>query len=225
MFGQSSILTDVPHLQIGLEHRQLPQTPNATQQRCVLARPINAGSVAGLGLERLGYSEFAEFRIMPTYALRLNEKTALGTRIEWLRWQASDHASVQTLVAGVFAQFKTSPKTTVFAAIFNPNRSPVGKIYPLRTQSWGQLSAQYQPASEVTLGIQYHWQADSERLHLGSLFQLGPDFECGLGWMSQPGRWTSGVSWKVGPWKWNASMLLGLDVPGSLALSLMYGAR
>ncbi|MBI1316805.1 hypothetical protein GC167_08120 [bacterium] len=64
----------------------------------------------------------------------------------------------------------------------------------------------------------------SERLHLGSLLRFADNFEWGLGWMSQPGCWTSGATWTYGPWKCTASALLGFGVPGSLAISLIYGA-
>lgn len=222
VFGQSTSLTECTSVELGLEHRRLPRVPDASLERFSLVVPMNRNSAWGLGIERLGNSDFSSYRFLPTYALKLSEIFDIGCRLEILRWQASDHPSRHSIAAGLFASYRSGERTTLSAAVFNPNRSPADQGGMSRTQSYARLSALYQASSATRLGAEYLLEPLGESFRFGVLYQPKTQLSIGFGWLGRPSRWTAGVGTQMGRWGLTSSVQMGWNTPTWLNIALTY---
>jgi len=216
-----SVLSDIKHLQIGLQNMSMTAIMDVQKNGAMVAVPIQKG-VLGLSIQKFGNKVYSLFSGGLAYAMNISENLKLGVYLGDKNISIQQYGSRNFIDVSLAIQGKLTDKIT----------------YGMCIQSLGRKSLEIHQANSTFLfvGIQYisskpNWRMYTEieksiispvRLKIACEYFVSPSFVFRTGWMTSSYQ----VSGGIGVWfKQKLKVDVGISWQPVLGLATQIGVR
>ena|GEM_PF-143403 len=163
-----------------------------------LTQPIGAGAL-GLSYRSFGYSLFSDSRAGLAYAIRLDERLAIGVQANYHRVRiAEGYGTSQTVTVEGGLIYKMTKNLTLATHLFNPARASLAEYNDERIPSILKAGAAYRFSEKVQLIGELRKPSDRKPSISGGLeYNVVEDFSLRIGMGSNPGISSFGFGWQI----------------------------